>query len=271
MPPARRVASVVASRSLPLRTRLGLVEAEVRRRAATREAYRVPYASADLYLTHDDYEVDWETFKSVLVDRIYEVDCRDAVVLDIGAHKGYFGAWALARGARHVVSYEPEAVNATFVRRSIATSMHARWELEEVAVGSAAGEAELQLMEGSWGHALEPPDEWSVYAVGTQRVPVVAFADALARATAGTDGSRVVVKTNIEGGECDLVRGTPVETWRAVDEVVVATHPWAACSEGDLERHLVEAGLTPSPSGHPRMLRLRREERPRSDRRTATR
>jgi FkbM family methyltransferase len=269
MPPLRRVAGVLANRSVPVRTRRSLLVAEVRRRVARKPCYRIRFPSADLFVTHDDFEVDWETLKSVLADEIYETDHRGAVVLDIGAHKGYYGAYALARGARHVISFEPEPVNAGYVLQSIASAGGASWLMEEAAVGASAGEAELHVMGASWGHALEPPESWAEFEVGLRSVPVVSFRDALARAT--RDGtSPVVVKLNIEGAECGLILGTPVETWREVDEVIVATHPWAPCGD-DLVRHLGEAGLSPSPSAHPRMLRLRREAHPRADPRSAAR
>ncbi len=262
MPPPRRVASVLADRSIPRRTRLSLLGLELRRRLAGDGLLRVRYPSADLFVTRDDYEVDWETLKSIVSDGIYPADYDGAVVLDIGAHKGYYGAYVLAHGARRVVSFEPESANADLVRRSIAGRPSDVWSVEEAAVGSVAGEAELHVMDASWGHALAPPESWAEYEVETRRVPVVAFDDALARATAGLPDARVVVKMNIEGAECDVVLGTPAETWRRVDEVVVATHPWTACTDADVERHLGAAGLSPLPGGHPRVLRLRREAPP---------
>ena len=261
MPSFRRLVEVVTNHRIPLRTRRALLRAEVQRRLAPRPTYRVPYGATDLFLEHDGYDVDWETLKSVVADGIYDVPYRGAVVLDIGAHKGYHAAHALSLGAAWVISFEPEDANAALLERSVEsrTRSSQRWELERVAVGSTAGDAELHVMEGSWGHALEPPESWAQHEVGTQRVRVVPLSGVLARI--GSDrpsGARIVVKLNIEGAECDVVLGTPIEAWHTVDEVIVATHPWAACSDADLESHLRAAGLEKTPSGHPRMLRLQR-------------
>jgi len=52
------------------------------------ETYRVRYARGSLFLSQDDYEIDWETLKNTLVDEPYLADYRGALVLDLGAHKG---------------------------------------------------------------------------------------------------------------------------------------------------------------------------------------
>ena len=271
MPSSRRLVEVLTNRRLPLRTRLDLLRADVRRRLSPRATYRVRYGATDLFLEHDGYDVDWETLKSIVSDGIYDVPYRGAVVLDIGAHKGYYAAHALVRGVVWVISFEPEDANAELLARSIESSTRSgqRWELERVAVGSTGGDAELHVMEGSWGHALEPPESWAEYEVDTQRVRVLRLAEILARIDSNRpSGARVVVKLNIEGAESDVVLGTPIEAWYMVDEVIVATHPWAPCRDSEIESHLADAGLTKAESGHPRMLRMRRAEPPRADRRS---
>ena len=64
-----------------------------------------------VFLAADTARIDLETLKLMYVWRAFNADCRDRVVLDIGAHKGYFAAWALGRGARAVVSCEPQSQN----------------------------------------------------------------------------------------------------------------------------------------------------------------
>ena len=261
MPPPSRFANVLLNRRIPVRTRLGLLTAESRRRLRPEAAYAIPYGGGTLYLSHDDYEIDWETLKSVLVDQPYPADYRGAVALDVGAHKGYFGAWALAHGAGTVVSFKPEAGNLAFLERSADsfTAGNRTWKVERVAVGVEAGEAELHVMGASWGHSLHPPDEFSEYEIGVQRVPLVAMADVLesARSLSGSR-SRIIVKVNTEGEECETVLGTPPEAWAGVSEVLVETHPWASCGADEMAEHLERAGLTRIRSAHPRMLQLRR-------------
>jgi FkbM family methyltransferase len=244
-----------------------LLGAELRRRLRPLAEYRVRYGGGSLFLSHDDYEIDWETLKNTLVDEPYVADYRGALVLDIGAHKGYYGAYALAHGARAVVSYEPESANAAFLERSAASvdSSGGRWRIEKAAVSATKGEAELHVMGASWGHSLHPPGEFSRYEKGFERVPVQAMSAVLVDAgRARPEGARLLVKINTEGEECATVLGTPPEDWEVVDELLVETHPWATCGADELATHLAPSGLKRVPSRHERMLQLRRES-PRAD------
>jgi FkbM family methyltransferase len=227
----------------------------------------VLYGGGSLFLSHEDYEIDWETLKNTLVDEPYLADYQGALVLDVGAHKGYFGAYALARGARTVVSYEPEDANAILLARSAAT-FGERWQLVKAAVSAHAREADLHVMRASWGHALHPPNAWAEFETGVERVPVLAMRDVLQQAAGASGAARLVIKINTEGEECETVLGTPADEWNVVDELLVETHPWAACGPDELATHLEPAGLTRVESRHQRMLQLRRDapgSGPRSD------
>lgn len=261
MPSPSRFVQVLRDRRVPVRTRLGLLAAAARRRLRPRSVYSLRYGRGKLLLSEDDYAIDWETLKSVLVDEPYPTDYDGAVVLDLGAHKGYYGAYAIERGARTVISFEPETANLELLERS-AGSFRARgadWRVRRSAVGAVEGEAELHVMGSSWGHALHPPDSWSEFEVGMQRVPVAAVAVVLAEAAALADvTSRLVVKVNVEGEECEMVLGTPSAAWLSVSELFVETHPWTSGGSDELAAHLAPAGLTRVESAHERMLQLRR-------------
>lgn len=261
MPSPSRFARVLRDRRVPVRTRFDLLVAECRRRLRPKPVYSLRFGQGKLLLSHDDYAIDWETLKSVLVDEPYPTDYRGAVVLDLGAHKGYFGAYAIERGARTVVSFEPETANLELLERSAASFREhgADWRVRQVAVGAEQGDAELHVMGASWGHALHPPGAFSEYEVGVQRVPITAMADALAEAgSLAGDRSRIIVKVNTEGEECAIVLGTPAPSWKAVSELLVETHPWAACGADELAAHVAPAGLKRVESANSRMLQLRR-------------
>lgn len=262
MPSPSRLLQVLRDRRVPLRTRLGLAGAEVRRRFRPRAVHPVRYGRGTLFLSHDDYAIDWESLKFVVADDAYASDdYSGALVLDLGAHKGYYGAYALERGARTVISFEPEAANVKLLERSAASYRErgADWRVRPAAVGAEQDEAELHVMGASWGHSLHPPDAFAEHEVGTQTVAVEAMADVLAEAQSlVSDGSRLVVKVNTEGEECAIVLGTPAEAWEAVSELFIEVHPWAACTAGDLAAHVAPAGLSPAPSAMSPVLRLRR-------------
>lgn len=258
---SRHLPRALLSRGVPLRTRWSLLAVALRRRLAPTSVYEVRLGRARLPVTHDDYPVDWETLKTIVVDGHYELDYSGAVVLDIGSHKGYFGAYALERGAKAVLSFEPEAGNFRFLERCAAPYL-ARgvdWRLRSAAVGASAGEAELHVMGASWGHSLGPPEEWAEYEVGLERVQVVAMTDVLAEATGlAGPGSSLVVKINAEGAECAMVLGTPPAAWETVSAMFVATHSWAGCDADELAAHLATAGLARGPSRVDHVLSLLR-------------
>jgi FkbM family methyltransferase len=233
---------------------------EVARRRRPRAAYALQLGATTVFLSHDDFEIDWASLAFVAVDEAYAGDYRDAVVVDVGAHKGYYGAYALEHGAHAVVSYEPETVNFSLLERAAAAARARgrRWHAGRAAVGAEGGEEELHVMGASWGHALHPPQTFARYEVGVERVRVEALADVLARATGLEPGTRVIVKVNIEGEECPTILGTPPAAWEAIDELYVETHPWAECGPDDLARHLEPAGLVRVGSPHRAVVRLGR-------------
>jgi FkbM family methyltransferase len=266
MPSSSRLLLAVRHRDLPLRARVDLLRAHTARRVRRARAYAVRLGPATVFLSEDDYEIDWASLAFVAVDDAYAGDYRDAFVVDLGAHKGYYGAWALRHGARGVVSYEPESTNASYLEAAAARLPGGRtWRTARVAVGAEPGEAALHVMGASWGHAIHPPDAWAEHEVGVERVRVDALADVLSRAAESARGARTIVKVNIEGEECPTILGTPAAVWADVAEVYIETHPWATCGATELAAHLADAGLRSVPSNHSAVLKLSRAETPRRE------
>ena len=60
------------------------------------------------------FSIDWRTFVDIVGRGDYEAPFAGARVLDVGAHKGYFGAYALAqaRGLAHVDEHAGGVVHA---------------------------------------------------------------------------------------------------------------------------------------------------------------
>ena len=83
---------------VPLGTRLGLLRLALRRRFRPAPVYFLRVGPARVPVSQADYGVDWETMRTIVIDAAYEADYRGAVVVDVGAHKGAFGAYALERG-----------------------------------------------------------------------------------------------------------------------------------------------------------------------------
>ena len=56
--------------------------------------------------------IDLVVFMELFLLRRYEIDYRNSVVVDIGAHKGYFLAYALLNGAAVVFAFEHQGKQA---------------------------------------------------------------------------------------------------------------------------------------------------------------
>jgi FkbM family methyltransferase len=198
-------------------------------------------ASGTLYFGRDSFAVDRVAYFGIFLYGWYRADYEGAVVLDIGAHKGYFGAFALLEGAREVRSFEPESANFAALERA-ASSFGERWIPAKAAVSAEPGEVELHVNAESAGHSIvQPQENGRRPTIGSETVAVVAMRDVLADAS--RDGGRLIVKIDAEGAECDIVLGTPVELWRHVDEVFLEVHDFAPCSADAIVDQLTRAGL----------------------------
>jgi FkbM family methyltransferase len=225
----------------------------------------VRYGRGRIYLSHADYTFDRKSFDFAVAENTYATDYEGAVVIDIGAHKGYYAAYVVTGGARAVVTYEPESTNLAVLERTAAGFRSGvDWAIRHAAVDARSGRADLHVMAASWGHALAPPSSFAEYEVRIESVEVVALEDALTEVHALGAGSRLVVKVNIEGAECSAILGSPAHVWENVSEVFVETHPWASCDASNLAAHIGSAGLIRVASAHPAVLRMRRGEQPRS-------
>jgi FkbM family methyltransferase len=182
-----------------------------------------------------DFPIDWKTFAEIFADDEYAAQYSGACVLDVGAHKGYFGAYALASGASAVISYEPEAKNFETLARS-AKRLGDKWLTRQAAVGGRAGAGTLFVGRSSWSHSLVRVSE----PVAEQPVEIVTLEEALRDVP--SNSSRVIVKIDTEGAECDIL--SRPEGLARVDLLLVEWHSETApCSREELTRSVERAGL----------------------------
>lgn len=140
-----------------------------------------------------------------------EAVTRGAVVLDIGAHLGYFSALAAKRGAT-VIAFEPNPHTLPYLRRNLERNGVAdRVRVVERAAGASTGTATFFLSEAgdeSSLHAHSPEDELTTVEVA----PV----------DAETEGLAVdVIKIDVEGGEVEAIRGMARTLAEAPADVVL--------------------------------------------------
>ena len=202
---------------------------------------RSPAASGTIYFGHRSFPIDRVAYFGIFLERWYDADYLGAVVVDVGAHKGYYGAYALLEGAAEIRSFEPEAENFALLEKT-AASFDKPWHTHPAAVGSATGRALLHVSGESASHSLVRNEaSGSRETIRSESVAVVAMEDVLNDAR--RSGAPIIVKIDAEGAECDIVLGTPVEAWQPVEHVFLEVHDFAACSTAAIVEHLERAGL----------------------------
>ncbi len=199
-------------------------------------------AAGSIYFGRESFPVDRVAYFGIFLEGWYGGDYEGAVVVDIGGHKGYYGAFALHSGAAEVHSYEPESRNFAALERA-AASFDGRWTAHRSAVGAEPGVVTLYVNEESAGHStVHEQSDGPRPTLGSEQVPQVAMEDVLD--DAACRGAPVIVKVDAEGAECEIVLGTDVAAWRGVDAVFLEIHDFAPCSSADIIGHLEEAGLS---------------------------
>ena len=200
-----------------------------------------------VYVDPSSLSADWETWRQIFFPKyaIYASDYEDAVVVDVGAHKGYFGALAMLGGARAILSYEPEARNFALLDRAARSFRDdGTWVTRKAAVGAEARRAELHLAAGPWGswsHSLLERGA-AQGETHSESVDVVSM-EAVLREAAALGDRRLVVKVDAEGAECEIVLGTDTTSWQSVDEVLLEYHEFAPCKLEEIVSRLDRAGL----------------------------
>ena len=231
---------------IPVRQRMRLVAVALRAwivRRGDGYALEIP-KKGFLYFSGPTLNSDWNAFSDVFLTRCYETDFEGIAVIDVGAHKGYFATLALLRGAARVCSVEPESRNYALLQRASRSFQQndSVWEVRKRAVGSRREPVTLNLSGESWTHSLLPlPERGGRTEMAFEQVSMVPLADVIHEFS--SPGMPLLVKIDIEGGECEAVLGTAVDVWQKVDEVFLAFHTFAPCFPPSLTNHLEAAGL----------------------------
>jgi FkbM family methyltransferase len=185
--------------------------------------------------------IDLLTFEKVYASDVFPADCRSRVVLDVGAHKGYFGLWALAHGASGVLSYEPQSQNYTYLERTRDENSRKKdWFTFRAAVGRQVGTARLYVSQESWAHSM-----YSDLAGSTdfEEVEMTSLSDVLSFAADRWPGSRVVMKVNVEGAAADVFLSASAHEYASVESVHFDQEPGSPYDTGELINFLASAGL----------------------------
>ena len=254
----KRAVRIGFATSLPVNGRLQLLAVErLQKRPGHHDDAAINLGSGRAFLSGSDLYIDYVTFFGIFVDELFKSDYSNTQVIDLGAHCGYFGAYALSKGAACVYSYEPHSGNYNSLVRSAATFRQQGycWMTERSAVGSADGEVALNVSSQSWSHSIYAPA--TGYQVGVEQVPMRSFSSILQTVCDAAAGAAILVKINIEGAAGDVVLGTSVDLWDNVAEVIFDCEPNGPYDAGQLIDHLEKSGLVLRPA-RGRLYRLSR-------------
>jgi FkbM family methyltransferase len=238
-----RALKILCSSSLPLTSRISFLLLSIRRRLSPADGYRLGLSEGSVFFAGKDILYDYTTFWDIFILECYSSDFRGSVVLDIGAHKGYFGAFALAKGASAVYSFEPEDGNFKFLSMAVDSfnGNGQSWIPEKCAVGSKEGTADLHVTDRSWSHSIIPREDRPSISVET--VSVKSFSSILNQSSPPGSGKRLIAKIDAEGAVCDILLGTPVDQLYKLSELFFEYESFSPCSIEALLLHLKNAGL----------------------------
>jgi FkbM family methyltransferase len=228
---------------LPARARVQLLYTSLRLAAdrPPRHDLVVALPGGPVILGRESFGIDALTLAYVWVQHAFPMAGHGRVVVDLGAHKGYFSAWTLAQGAVHVYSYEPQSDNFdAMMRARMQNSRPGAWTCVQAAVGRAPGTAKLFVTEESWAHSLHGE---MVDSISVEEVPMVTLHQVLSHATSHHPGVDVALKANVEGSAGDVLFPAGVEDLAPIVQVNLDHEPGSPYDISTLLAHLANAGL----------------------------
>lgn len=211
------------------------------RRQARSHDLQLMLPGGPVYIGRDTSYIDTLVLHYIWNEHVFSTNCLNRVVIDLGAHKGYFGAWALQHDALSVISCEPQSDNFRMLERTRGDNTRASdWELMRIAVGASAGTVSLFVSPESWAHSIY---EEMVDAVSVETVEMVPLATLLADAGKKWPQNPIVIKVNAEGAAGPILLATTAAQLEPVVEVLFDNEVGSPYDLEELLQHLAAAGL----------------------------
>jgi FkbM family methyltransferase len=172
------------------------------------------------------HKPDIAVFHEIFIRHHYQTDYTDAIVLDLGAHKGFFSVYAIMEQAAVILSYEPEIENFRALKQSL--SEHRSKETiifikREAVTDKDAGEVIFYVTDESWAHSLHQPEGHEKITI--DKVMGCPFKDIISYARKiGGLKKNLIVKMDIEGSEHEVLRNTPTQYLSEINEMFIELH-----------------------------------------------
>lgn len=166
-----------------------------------------------------------------------ELKRAKTVVLDIGAHKGYFALYVRALNETvPILCYEPEEVNYAALKKHLELNKVQGVVTKNAAVADQEGTLLLNVSEDSHNHSL-------VVAPGTtvQKKVTATTLEKIVNKFEKVD----VLKMDIEGAEFQIFETTPPEVLQKIGTLFMEYHQYGPSMQADsLQKIFEKAGFT---------------------------
>ncbi len=105
----------------------------------------------------------WGIITDVFLNQVYNPPeyaiNKNDIVIDIGAHKGAFSAYAALEGAKKIISYEPNPENFNDLQDFILKNQFSNVAIHQKGIGAKTGETNLFLSSTSSRHSTTSPEK----------------------------------------------------------------------------------------------------------------
>jgi len=149
---------------------------------------------------------------------IYGNDISDKVIVDVGANRGYFSAWAIKNGAKKLLAFEP--VKTTF--NQLENNIKRQGHINEVSIYNKAvasltkSDNKIYYNEGLEDYSLHFADDTSKF----ELVDTVSLTDIVELVKEPID----ILKLNCEGAEYDILLNSPDEVFDNINSIRLEYH-----------------------------------------------
>lgn len=189
-------------------------------------------------LEHTFSEV-WANYIGHLTSLFHLQPTLSDLVIDIGAHHGFFALnYAYASGAR-VLAVEPNPINLAILGHNLKLNPELKIEKIAAAASAVEGIATFNFGKTSTTGALHSSlRDWK-RTLSDLDVRTVSLEGIVAR----SEGSRIrVLKCDCEGGEYDFLMKTSHEALERIDYLALEVHPTIVHQPSELESFLRQRG-----------------------------
>jgi len=170
-------------------------------------------------------EADESVFEEIFVDRDYKlldqpITQSKAIILDIGAHTGYFAIYAsVLNPTTQILSFEPEPSNFKLLKENLKQNRIHNAKAKNLAVAGTNSPRTLIISEDSHNHSLlteavqKPQPQ-------TQTTTQTTTLDLILKAHDHCD----LIKMDVEGAEYEILAATQPETFTKIKTLFIEYH-----------------------------------------------